>query len=127
VASASALGDASPEASADAEAVPCSETWGEALEDLFEEACADAETLADAEAGEELSELGFSVAQALRTRADTATVPKVPRRRDREGYLKNTDMEASLVVGVRMTIFRKIIPCTAAKHLKANTQSWENT
>ena len=57
MASASALGDASPEASADAEAVPCSETWGEALEDLFEEACADAETLADAEAGEELSEL----------------------------------------------------------------------
>jgi hypothetical protein len=121
------LGDASPEASADAEAVPCSETWGEALEDLFEEACADAETLADAEAGEELSELGFSVAQALRTRVDTATVPKVPRRRDREGYLKNTDMEASLVVGVRMTIFRKIIPRTKVRHLKANTQSWENT
>ena len=82
---------------------------------------------AEAEAEEELSELGFSVAQALRTRADTARVPRVPRRRDREGCLKNADIGSLFSGWSEIDYFRKIIPCTMTKHLKANTQSWENT
>ena len=62
----------------------------------MEEACAEVETLVEAEAEEELSELGFSVAQALRTKADTATVPMTPKRRDWAGCLENADIGSLL-------------------------------
>ena len=101
--------------------MPCSEAWGEVLEDWLDEACTDEETLADAEAEEELSELGFSVAQPLRIRADTATVPRVPKRRDWEGCLKNADIGSLFSGWSEIDYFRKIIPCAVAKLLQANT------
>ena len=41
--------------------------------------------------------------------------------------MKNADLGSLFSGWSEIDYFRKIIPCTMTKHLKVNTQSWENT